>query len=366
MTETGGVAGIAFVVGLVVGGGTVAMWFRHRYERALELSFQDELTGLPNRRAVARFLDHAIGRASRGEDLSLVFFDLDGFKQYNDREGHRRGDEALCRMAGALRAQTRAAEITARYGGDEFIAVLPGEDSGGAREFAERIRATVEELDLPGSGNLTVSAGVATARGGEVSAGRLVELADGALYDAKDRGGNRIAEAPEIEGPSPRGDAATGGARSDAGPGDDARHHFSAAGAGRWRLSPSAGGAGFTLLEVMVAMAVAGLALLALLQVVSTASDGTMRARVHTRALALAEGKMEELVSRPSPSLLAADGLSGRFEEPFERFRYRVRVRRLADPQLAELDVRVTEGEAGGGSTRLTTRVLVRGFETVP
>lgn len=309
MTETGGIVGIAFVVGLVVGGGTVAMWFRHRYERALELSFEDELTGLPNRRAVARFLDHAIGRASRGEDLSLVFFDLDGFKQYNDREGHRRGDEALCRMASVLRAQTRTAEITARYGGDEFIAVLPGEDSGGARAFAERIRATIEELDLPGPGNLTLSAGLAT---------------------------------------------------------DDARHRFSAAGPGRRPLSPSGGVAGFTLLEVMVAMAVAGLALLALLQLVSTASDATMRARVHSRALALAEGKMEELASRPSPSLLAADGLSGRFEKPFERFRYRVRVRRLADPQLAELDVRVTEGEDGGGSTRLTTRVLVRGPATVP
>lgn len=121
------------------------------------------------------------------------------------------------------------------------------------------------------------------------------------------------------------------------------------------------GAAGFTLLEVMVAVAVAGLTLVALLQLVSGASESSVRARAHTRAMALAEGKMERLMSAPPSALMAADGRSGSFEEPFERFRYEVSVRRLPDPQLAEIDLRVRWEANRGGLVRLTTRALLLG-----
>lgn len=164
------------------------------------LSAEDPLTGLANRR---RFDEHLarqwrqLGRALK--PLSIVMVDLDSFKPYNDTLGHLEGDECLARVARVLAASaSRAGDLSARYGGEEFALVLSDTDSEGALALAETMRSAVQALGIPHPCSLagsvvTVSAGVATAIPGESSGPRdLVELADKALYRAKQTGRNRV------------------------------------------------------------------------------------------------------------------------------------------------------------------------------
>jgi diguanylate cyclase (GGDEF)-like protein len=168
-----------------------------------ELSLQDALTGLANRRRFDQALDEEWRRARRGGGwLSLVLLDVDAFKQYNDALGHPAGDACLQRLARLLaRRAARAGEITARWGGEEFALLLPGcspEDTG---RLAEALRRDVMALGEPHPASavapvLTVSLGIASLRpetGGEP--GDLVELADAALYRAKQGGRNRVESA---------------------------------------------------------------------------------------------------------------------------------------------------------------------------
>jgi diguanylate cyclase len=139
---------------------------------------RDALTGLANRRTLQHELDRALARAaSSGAPLSLVMLDLDKFKEHNDTHGHQAGDRLLKTAASSWSELLRENDTLARYGGDEFIVVLPGLRLEEAAKLADRLRAA------PGSG-VTASVGVAEWDGSQ-SGARLISAADRALYDAK-------------------------------------------------------------------------------------------------------------------------------------------------------------------------------------
>jgi diguanylate cyclase (GGDEF)-like protein len=164
------------------------------------LSTLDTLTGLANRRRFDEVLRHEWRRAAReGSPLSLVFCDIDNFKAYNDGYGHLAGDECLVKVARAVStASNRPGDLAARYGGEEFVLILPGTSEEGARTLAERLRQRVADLAIPHAHShlaphLTISLGVASAvpRPGSDPAD-LLDLADRALYAAKEEGRNRV------------------------------------------------------------------------------------------------------------------------------------------------------------------------------
>ena len=164
-----------------------------------ELAIRDELTGAHNRRFVLDLVDKEKERADRsGSEFCLCLFDLDHFKRINDSYGHGAGDAVLRAFAGAARAQVRACDAFGRYGGEEFLLLLPETPSTDAMALAERIRAVVEGLRCAvgeGEGavsiSATVSVGVAEYRLGEPVAQTIVR-ADEALYLAKSAGRNRV------------------------------------------------------------------------------------------------------------------------------------------------------------------------------
>lgn len=173
-----------------------------------ELSFDDALTGIANRRRLEQMLQVEWNHAQRGGgNLGLIMLDLDHFKLLNDRKGHQEGDESLKRVAKYLAgAMRRAGDLAARYGGEEFAIVLPETDVAGAVHYAEQLRAGVERLaiahaDAPG-GILTASFGIASIRPrpGDRPAD-LIAAADRALYRAKAAGRNCV-RVEEIERPS--------------------------------------------------------------------------------------------------------------------------------------------------------------------
>jgi diguanylate cyclase (GGDEF)-like protein len=156
---------------------------------------QDALTGLGNRLRLAEDLEVLCGRVQRYRHVySVALFDVDGFKGYNDSAGHRAGDEVLCSVAGELERQIRTGDAVYRYGGEEFLVLLPEQSIEAAALAAERLRAAVEALAVPhpGGGVVTVSAGVASIGDGDCRPDELFELADQALYRAKSGGRNRV------------------------------------------------------------------------------------------------------------------------------------------------------------------------------
>jgi diguanylate cyclase (GGDEF)-like protein len=157
-----------------------------------ELSLTDELTGLHNRRFFDIILQKEIERSRRYQrHLAVVLLDIDRFKDYNDAFGHPAGDDALREVARCIgRNVRREVDVAARFGGEEFILILPETDAAGAREAAEKIRAAVEENSLVRR-PVTVSLGVASMSGGEKNLPDLVDRSDRALYQAKSRGRNR-------------------------------------------------------------------------------------------------------------------------------------------------------------------------------
>lgn len=156
----------------------------------------DSLTGLYNRRAILRLLDEQISYSKRyKEKFSVSMLDIDHFKKVNDSYGHLAGDDVLEKIAGLLLQQIRGTDFTGRYGGEEFILVLPRTDLPSAVVIADRIRKTIESCDMqaPDGGifHVTVSQGISVYNSGE-SRDSLIERADEALYKAKDNGRNRI------------------------------------------------------------------------------------------------------------------------------------------------------------------------------
>lgn len=166
-------------------------------QEALETeATRDHLTGLWNRRMVSDQLARELNRAQHERrPLCVAMIDLDGFKQINDRFGHAGGDAVLRETATALRAQLREYDFIGRYGGDEFVCVLPGCDAPAGRAIAERLRAVVAAEHFKWGDHtvpVTLSIGVASTGSAGLDAAALVHSADEALYRAKARGRNRV------------------------------------------------------------------------------------------------------------------------------------------------------------------------------
>ncbi len=183
---------VVLLTAVSIGTAWISERLHHERRVATRMAYEDPLTLLPSRRALDFFLEKQLAAARRGQLLSVVFFDLDDFKAYNDRHGHKAGDRFLYRVGEVLSANTREENLTGRYGGEEFLAVLPGEDPEGARVFAERVREDVEEITPNGREAPTISAGVAEWQSGMVDDSELLTRADKALYRAKSRGGDRV------------------------------------------------------------------------------------------------------------------------------------------------------------------------------
>jgi diguanylate cyclase (GGDEF)-like protein len=154
----------------------------------------DSLTGLPNKRAVGDTLKRMLAQASRTlTPLALIVLDLDHFKDINDRFGHPVGDQALANVGAALRSALRDSDFAGRNGGEEFAVMLPNTAIDGAVLTAEKIRAAIADISLPGIDiAITASVGIATYPDHATSTERLERLADAALYTAKRSGRNRI------------------------------------------------------------------------------------------------------------------------------------------------------------------------------
>jgi diguanylate cyclase (GGDEF)-like protein len=153
----------------------------------------DALTGCHNRRSFEMQLDRELQAARRQHlPLSLLMLDLDRFKQLNDSAGHDTGDAALRQLANCFREELRGIDSAARFGGDEFALILPSAYSEGAMIVAERVRARIEQIEVPGFGRLTASIGIATFPAHAYSRAELVTAADAALYSAKRAGRNCV------------------------------------------------------------------------------------------------------------------------------------------------------------------------------
>jgi diguanylate cyclase (GGDEF)-like protein len=156
------------------------------------LATRDSLTGLANRRLFDESLQREVARSQRLDTpLSLLVLDVDHFKQVNDTYGHQTGDAVLREVADALASNTKNYDVAARYGGDEFVVLLPGCSRDDAVRVAERVRHGVAHA--VGEAPVTISAGVATVPDNASDAERLMAAADAALYDAKRTGRDRVA-----------------------------------------------------------------------------------------------------------------------------------------------------------------------------
>lgn len=191
--------GLLAVVILVMGlalGIVTELLHRARVE-ATAMAFTDVLTGLPNRRHTELFLEREVAAAQRGRDLVVVMWDVDHFKSFNDRYGHRKGDEVLRAVAATLSRFTRRMNLTGRYGGEEFLSILSSSDQEGARVFVERVMEAIAKLETVPE-PLTISAGMAVWGPDVVRVEQLLETADQALYRAKAEGRNtyRISRPP--------------------------------------------------------------------------------------------------------------------------------------------------------------------------
>ncbi len=167
---------------------------RQRLEAAHRQALSDPVTGLPNRKAVDERLEQEFSRWQRFQQpLSLLLWDIDHFKQINDRFGHQAGDKALQVISQVLRSGIREIDFVGRYGGEEFVMLLPGTDLAGAMKVAEKLREAVKRCGLHSCGKpvpITISCGLTCARPGDTQAS-LFERADQALYQAKQAGRDR-------------------------------------------------------------------------------------------------------------------------------------------------------------------------------
>ncbi len=162
-----------------------------------ELSYRDALTSLFNRRYFEEALDREVRRAIRYNlPVALLMADIDYFKIYNDAHGHHQGDHVLKEVTARLTENTRQVDIVARFGGEEFVVILPMTTKTHARLVAEKLRRSVEETKIPGEevlpgGNVTISLGLAAYPEDASDPTALIQAADTALYAAKRKGRNR-------------------------------------------------------------------------------------------------------------------------------------------------------------------------------
>lgn len=174
---------------------------RDNVQSVIELAAIDSLTGLGNRRIFEKQLAEMLDRSAHGgRALSLMMLDIDHFKAVNDRYGHDAGDHVLKTLAQRIRSVLRRSDSICRYGGEEFIVLLPDTSLAAGRVIAERVRAAIEaaafSLDAAGDQTIpvTISIGLA-ARGDDANAEALLRQADKALYASKTAGRNRVTTA---------------------------------------------------------------------------------------------------------------------------------------------------------------------------
>ncbi len=162
-------------------------------ERKLkELALTDELTELPNRRALMEILELEVERARRhGRPLSLALLDLDDFKQINDTYGHLTGDTVLRELAGVVRRSLRSTDVVGRFGGEEFMIIMPETEFSTAIRVLERVRLAIERTYFEPVGSVSVSIGVTEFREGD-TVQDLIGRTDENLYTAKREGKNRV------------------------------------------------------------------------------------------------------------------------------------------------------------------------------
>jgi two-component system cell cycle response regulator len=174
---------------------------RYNVQLSLEMAITDQLTGLHNRRYMGRHLNTLISGAEKsGKPIAFLILDIDHFKSVNDTYGHDIGDEVLREFAGRIAANVRGIDLACRYGGEEFVVVMPETDMELASTVAERLRRSVETSPFaisraPHSLNITISIGIASSQGTGDSADGLLHRADQALYRAKREGRNRVVAA---------------------------------------------------------------------------------------------------------------------------------------------------------------------------
>jgi diguanylate cyclase (GGDEF)-like protein/hemerythrin-like metal-binding protein len=171
--------------------------FRRQYDlgQALEdAAFSDPLTGAWNRRYFGQMLPAELAKCRRYTlPMAIVMMDIDHFKRVNDTFGHRVGDEVLREIAEVMRRQSRVSDVLIRWGGEEFLMLLPATTESGAMELAEKIRKACEQTEIPPVGHVTLSFGVAEYLGEATEA--WIKRADDALYEAKAGGRNRVVSA---------------------------------------------------------------------------------------------------------------------------------------------------------------------------
>lgn len=187
----------AFVVVILTSLGFILMTKDRADADNRYFAVHDELTGAANRRALTQALDRDVARAVRaGESYALMMLDIDHFKAVNDTHGHHAGDQVLCHVAAVLRARLRAQDLVGRYGGEEFMLLLPNTTLGGAAALAETLREVMEQTPCLHEGRsiaVTVSIGVCGAHLENANGwDRLIQAADQALYRAKAAGRNRV------------------------------------------------------------------------------------------------------------------------------------------------------------------------------
>jgi diguanylate cyclase (GGDEF)-like protein len=183
----------------------IALDHANLYQQIEEMALRDGLTGLLNQRAFQTILDDYFPFNSENQGpLSLIIFDIDYFKVFNDKNGHLMGNEVLIKLAGVIDHSLRPGDYSFRFGGEEFVVLLPGSSHQQAEILAETIRKNVETASFPGEetqpgGTLTISIGTACTNHPSIhSKNELIEAADQALYKAKKSGKNTVVSFKEF------------------------------------------------------------------------------------------------------------------------------------------------------------------------
>jgi diguanylate cyclase (GGDEF)-like protein len=175
---------------------TVAIRNAQLFAEVRDNGMKDALTGCYNRAHGLEMIDAELARSKRSQGaLSIMMFDVDYFKRINDQYGHPCGDAVLTAVGQRLRQVLRRSDVRCRYGGDEFLILLPETGNEGAARVAEWLRGEIEQIEVARSGHrvaVTISVGVCTTMGGELGADALIETADHALYQAKAAGRNCV------------------------------------------------------------------------------------------------------------------------------------------------------------------------------
>ena len=197
-TDTVGVSDVIYANTMVVFLMTVGMMYLYekvsnQYQDLLNVQAKtDYLTGINNRRAISETLENEISRVRRyKKSVALLLIDVDYFKKINDQHGHDVGDKVLCAIANIIRSSVRTSDMPARWGGEEFLVILPETDVAGARVVAERIRIGVASHRFPNLNQVTLSIGIAGMKL-EDDSNTLIKKTDLALYRAKEAGRNRV------------------------------------------------------------------------------------------------------------------------------------------------------------------------------